>query len=363
MGDAILDLTETNPTRCGFVYNPDLLRSLASDESLRYEPDPHGLRTARESIAEYYRRKGVATDPANIFVTASTSEAYSYLFRLFCNPGEKVFVPRPSYPLFEYLCTINDVEPCAYRLSYDDEWHIGSDAFREVDELTKLILLVHPNNPTGSFVKQDERELVLGVAAQRRLALVVDEVFGEFGIGESNARAGSFAGETTGLVCTLGGVSKLLGLPQIKLAWIVLSGDDALVREARGRLEIIADTYLSVSTPSQHALPALFREGPAVTDQIRARITANHRSLQDALAGSAVSLLKTEGGWSAILRLPRIASDEAWSIRLLKECNVLVHPGHFFEMEPPSCIVVSLLQGESVFRDGIDRIAGLVRSV
>ncbi len=362
-GHTIFDLTETNPTRCGFDYDVNLIRSLSSADSLRYEPNPHGLLEAREHIAQYYRRKGIATDPANIFITASTSEAYSYLFRLFCNPGEKALVPKPSYPLFEYLCALNDVEPRSYRLLYDDEWRLGSDAFQDVDESVKLILLVHPNNPTGSYIKKDERERIARVAARGRLALVVDEVFGDFPLGGQENSAGSFAGESSGLVCTLGGVSKLFGLPQIKLAWIVLSGDGPLVQEARGRLEVIADTYLSVSTPSQHALPAILRSGSGVTGQIRARITSNDRTLRTVSAGSALSVLRTEGGWSAILRLPGICSDDEWSLRLLKERNLLVHPGHFFEMDLPSCIVVSLLPGEPIFREGIDRILALVRTV
>jgi aspartate/methionine/tyrosine aminotransferase len=363
-GEKILDLTQSNPTHCGFVYDPDLLQLLALEWSLLYEPDPKGLLDARLSIAESYDRKSVKVDPNNIFITASTSEAYSYLFRLFCNPGEKALVPKPSYPLFDYLCALNDVVDLHYRLGYDDEWHLESDSLRSrIDESTRLILVVHPNNPTGSFVKIPEQEQIVDTAIRHRLPLVVDEVFSEYPINAGEGYYGSFAGESRGLVCTLGGISKLLGLPQMKLAWIILSGDSAMVRDARSRLEIIADTYLSVGTPVQRALPELFHKGWGVTDQIRARIAANHSALCVATAQSPVSPLKTEGGWSAILRLPGILSDEEWAARLLKETNLLVYPGHFFEIDLDSCIVLSLLPPESAFLQGIKTIVSLVRSV
>ncbi len=363
-GERILDLTESNPTACGFRYPPELAQSLASEQSLLYEPDPRGLLSARNSVAEFYDRKGIHVDPGNIFLTASTSEAYSYLFRLLCNPGETVLVPRPSYPLFDYLCRLNDVEPIHYRLSYDNEWYLDGESLRNgFDQSTRALLLVHPNNPTGSFLKNREAEQVVEISLQHNIALIVDEVFGEYQIDPGEEIYGSFAGEQRGLVFTLSGISKLMGLPQMKLSWIVLSGDAALVHDARNRLDVISDTYLSVGTPIQQALSTLFRGGQEISAQIRARITANHAWLRASTSQGPISLLKAEGGWNAILRLPNIYSDEAWALRMLQECNILVHPGHFFEIEQDTCIVVSLLPEETSFSDGITRGTSLVRTL
>ncbi len=363
-GASILDLTESNPTRCGFQYNPELLDALRSERSLHYEPDPRGLLSARTAVAEFYARNGAAVDPANIVLAASTSEAYAFLFRLFCNPGESVLVPKPSYPLFDYLCALNDVEPIHYRLAYDDEWHLEAESLRgAVDSATRAVVLVHPNNPTGSFVKEHELAPIVGIAGRRNLPLIVDEVFREYPIGGIDGMAGSFAGLRSGLVCTLGGISKLLGLPQMKLAWIVLSGDSAAVRNAKNRLEIIADTYLSVGTTIQHALPKLFQISGGMTDQIRRRVAANHAHLCRSVGDSSMTVLNVEGGWNAILRLPAIHSDEEWAVQLLKEGNVLVHPGHFFEIEQNSCVVLSLLPEPTVFSQGISRTSDVVRSV
>jgi alanine-synthesizing transaminase len=362
-GEPILDLTESNPSHCAFSYDSELLRALSSDRSLLYEPEPHGLLSAREGIAEYYRRHGTLVDPSNIFLTASTSEAYSHLFRLLCNPGESVLVPKPSYPLFDYLCALNDVDVRHYRLVYDDEWRIDLDSIRGgIDPSTRALLLVHPNNPTGSFVKNEEQESILKLAQRHNLALIVDEVFGEFPLAEREGCHKSFASEERCPTFTLNGISKLLGMPQMKLAWITVSGEAAVVRNAVNRLEIICDTYLSTGTPIQQVLPSWLNDARLVTDQIKRRINANYHTLHSLTAQSSVSPLNAEGGWNAILQFPRIMSDEEWALRTLKESNVLIHPGHFFEIERDACLVTSLLPEESTFSNGIGKILELVHT-
>jgi alanine-synthesizing transaminase len=359
-GTPIVDLTESNPTRCGFSYSSRILESLADPSALQYDPDPRGTSSARKSIADYYHRKGIPVTPEAIILTASTSEAYTYLFTLLCDAGESVLVPKPSYPLFDYLCRLNDVEAVHYRLRYDDEWHIDFDSLREnVDSTTRAVLLVNPNNPTGSYAKKNERDKLVDFARRHELALIVDEVFFDYPIVERDDWYGSFAAEGGVTTFTLNGISKMLGLPQMKLAWLTLSGSAEVVRSACDQLEIIADTYLSVGTPIQRALPKLLADS-TVTDEIRERIRSNHRSLHSRLAGQSGSLLSTEAGWSAIVRLPNVASDDAWALQVLKNCNVLVHPGHFFEIEQESCIVLSLLPAEAMFLDGITKITKYV---
>lgn len=362
-GERILDLTESNPTRCGFTYDPAVLEALSTERSMSYEPEPHGLLIARKAISDQYDRQRITVDPSNIFLTAGTSEAYSYLFRLLCNPGENVLVPKPSYPLFDYLCALNDVEARHYRLRYYDEWELDFESLTgAVDSSTRAILLVHPNNPTGSFVRTKDREAITKFAREHGLALISDEVFGGFPLDNTEKPFESFATEPNGLVFTLNGVSKWLGLPQMKLAWIIVSGDEKLVSDATNRLEIISDTYLSVGTPVQHALPALFLDETNVTGQIRNRIRSNYRFLIQFLGQSSLSVLRAEGGWNAIVRLPGILSDEAWATRILAEGNVLFYPGHFFEVDLEASVIVSLLPEESVFSGGIHAMANVVRS-
>ncbi|HEY6950782.1 MAG TPA: pyridoxal phosphate-dependent aminotransferase [Bacteroidota bacterium] len=359
--EPIIDLTESNPTRCSFSYSRNILQALATDRSLLYEPDPRGLLSARERVAAYYGKIGLPVNPDNIILAASTSEAYTHLFRLLCNPGENVLVPKPGYPLFEYLCNHNDVEASFYRLRYDDEWQIDFESLQNAfDQSTRAILLVHPNNPTGSFIKPLERQRIVDFARQNNLALIVDEVFSEFSLTEVT-RQRSFAAEENVLTFTLNGISKMLGLPQMKLAWLTASGGADVVREAVRRLEFIADTYLSVGTPIQQALPTLLDDGGNVTAQITNRIRTNREKLSSALTGLPASLYNADAGWNAILRLPGIKSDEAWALDILRGKNVLVHPGHFFEMEQESSVVVSLLPPQAVFTDGIGGILDAVQ--
>ena len=359
-GERILDLTDSNPTRCGFTYDPALLRDLSTQQSLLYEPDPRGLLIARKAIAEQYARRHTPIDPSNIILTAGTSEAYSYLFRLLCNPGDNVLVPKPSYPLFDYLCTLNDVEARHYRLRYDDGWHIDRESLSEsVDSSTRAILLVNPNNPTGSFVKRKDREAIVEIGCEHGIALISDEVFGEFPLGTGNAFE-SCASENKGVVFTLNGVSKWLGLPQLKLAWITISGPGKLKEEAASRLEVISDTYLAVSTPAQQSLPSLIERGHSVTVQIKNRLEQNLGFLRQTLEHTPLSVLHVEGGWNAIVRLPNTRSDELWATRILDKGNVLVYPGHYFEIDRDVCVVVSLLLEASLFTEGIRSTLAIV---
>jgi aspartate/methionine/tyrosine aminotransferase len=336
---------------------------LSESEVLSYDPDPRGLLAARNAIAQLYATQGVELDLQNVFLTSSTSEAYAFLFRVLCNPGDSILVPKPSYPLFDYLCGLNDVDATPYQLRYDDEWRIDIELLSaSVQRSTRAILLVHPNNPTGSFIRNNEREALVELARQHNLALIVDEVFHTYAFDEAISHERSFADETSVLTFTLGGISKLLGLPQMKLAWIAVSGPLNLSHTASARLEIVADTYLSVGTPVQHALPSLLRQGKNITDQITTRVRANHDLLRSRIDdSSSISVFNSAGGWNAILQLPRIRTDEEWAVQLLKDHRILVHPGHFFDLERDGCLVISLLPPADVFSKGIVGILETVK--
>ena len=358
-GNRIIDLTESNPTNCGFLSVPDnLISAAALQHSTIYEPDPKGLIQTRRAVADWYGRQGTIVDPSQIVLSSSTSEAYSFLLRLLCNPSERIAVPRPGYPLFDYLADLNDVGRRHYTLAYDGEWHID---WRSLEDAltagTKALVLVHPNNPTGSFIKTDERECIVKISEEQDVPLIVDEVFGAFPFREDKKRFGSFAGTHNTLTFTLNGISKLAGLPQMKLAWIVVSGPDSLRSEALRRLEIIADTFLSVGTPVQHSLASLLGESSHTTGRIKERVVNNFEELTRIFAPSVpASLFSCEGGWSAVLRLPSTRSDEEWALDLLGGHGVLVHPGHLFDCDIVSCIVVSLLPPSEVVSEGIRRI-------
>jgi hypothetical protein len=361
--DEILDLSESNPTRCGFIHSPSLLIDSSSlKRSMLYEPDPKGLMTARQSIADWYKRQNIAVDPERIILASSTSEAYSFLFRLLCNVGDIVAVPKPSYPLFEYLARLNDVLTQQYRLAYDGEWLIDLPSVEEVlSSNADALILVHPNNPTGSYVKKEERDRIVSEARARRIPIIVDEVFSPFSFAKDERRAESFARTDQILTFTLNGLSKLVGLPQMKLAWIVVSGPETECAQALQRLEVIADTYLSVGTAVQHALPSLLNDPEAMTENILARTRSNFESLKAVCAaGSSATLFQCEGAWSALLRLPAKKSDEEWAFEMLRSQGVLTHPGHLFEIETKSCIVISLLPEHGVFTEGIRRILATV---
>jgi alanine-synthesizing transaminase len=355
-GEPVLDLTESNPTQCGFRYDPaDIADADTLAGSALYEPDPKGLLQARQAIADWYRRQDIAVSPHRIILTSGTSEAYSFLFRLLCNVGDVVAVPQPSYPLFEYLARLNDVLTQPYTLAYDGEWHFDRSSFQDVLATnTEALILVHPNNPTGSFVKKDERDWIVEEASTRDIPIIVDEVFGAFAFEDSPRRAGSFAATSSALTFTVNGLSKLLGLPQLKLAWIVVSGPDDQCEQAVHRLDLIADTYLSVGTVVQHSLSRLLTSPRAATENILRRVKNNYGVLRAACAsGSPASLLHCEGAWNAVLRLPEKKSDEEWAFGFLEDDGVLTHPGHLFDIAMKSCVVVSLLPEEGTFSEGI----------
>jgi alanine-synthesizing transaminase len=362
----VLDLTESNPTRCGFDYDETkILDAFHDPHILNYEPDPRGLDSARQAVLEYYQARGVRLDASQIFLTASTSEAYSFIFRLTADTGDQLLAPQPSYPLFEFLTQLNDLELARYPLIEEDRWRIDSNTLeRRICGRARAILVVHPNNPTGSFVHQQEREFLIDCCAERRVALIADEVFYDYDheIGDSD-KSRTFAGETGALVFTLSGLSKVSALPQMKCAWIVLSGPDNLVKEASARLEVITDTYLSTSTPVARALPALLSMRQELQAQIMARIRANLACLDRLIGtGARVRRFTVEGGWYAVLWLPTWRSDEAWSIRLLEEDGVLIHPGHFYDFQGDSHVVVSLICLPETFEAGIARLIDRLES-
>jgi alanine-synthesizing transaminase len=350
-GTEILDLTISNPTHAGFKYDESaILASLNQPASLDYDPQPKGLLAARAAVAAYY---GEAVDPESIVLTTSTSEGYSYLFRLLCNPGDEVLVPKPSYPLFDFLADLDDVKLVPYLLLYDHGWHIDLPSLQKaVGPRTRAVVVVNPNNPTGSYASEKEREALSEFCAEHHLALIVDEVFLDYAL-DGLARK-SFAVDTGALAFTLSGLSKISGLPQMKLGWVAVSGPN---REAAlSRLEIIADTYLSVNAPMQHAAASLLDQRKTLQPQILERVRTNLAELDRQLSSEqACTRLALEGGWCAILRVPAIQSDEDLAINLLKQARVLVHPGHFYDFPRDGYLVVSLITPIEEFRVGIER--------
>jgi len=359
-GRRIIDLTATNPTRAGFVYPPDLLAPLAAAAALEYRPEPFGVRDARAAVAADYRRQGLTVSADRIALTASTSEAYALLFKLLADAGDEVLIPRPSYPLFEHLASLDLVATRAYDLEYHGMWSIDLDSLtRAVTPRTRAVLLVSPNNPTGSFVAARDLERIAALCAERDLAIVADEVFADYALEPDAAASASRASTVaTALTFALGGLSKSIGLPQVKLGWIAASGPDHLVSDAMTRLELMCDTYLSVSTPVQIAAAALLDRGAVVREQIRTRVADNYRWLRSALAAvPACEVLRCDGGWSAVLRVPTFESEEDLVVGLVTTAGVLTHPGYFFDFRRESYLVVSLLPPPSEFQDGITAIA------
>jgi aspartate/methionine/tyrosine aminotransferase len=354
----VLDLTVANPTAAAIPYDRRaILEALALQAALVYAPSPFGLATAREAVARDLSAHGPAVDASRIVLTASTSEAYAFLFKLLCDPGDDVLVPRPSYPLFEHLARLECVRAVPYRLAYDGAWHVDLPSVRAaISARTRAIVTVSPNNPTGSYVKAAE----LAELAALGLPIVSDEVFARYALrpdrtGDRRA-ATALEAEGAPLVFALGGLSKLAGLPQAKLAWTAVGGEPSRVDGALGRLEVIADAFLSVGTPVQHALPGLLASRSVAERAIGERTRANLAWLAAEVTGSAASLLDVEGGWYATLRLPRTRDEEAWALRFLEEDAVHVHPGHFFDFEEEAYVVVSLLTPEATLREGARRM-------
>ena len=360
-GATVLDLTASNPTTVGLDYpEEDILKALAQPNSLVYEPAPQGMKVAREAVASYYADIGFLIAREDVVLTVSTSEAYSYVFRLLCDPGDEVLVPAPSYPLFEFLAELQDVRLVPYELVYDHGWQIEFESLRKgISRRTRAIMVVHPNNPTGHYCKQWEMDVLNAICQHHELAIVADEVFLDYSL--DGASRPTFAANRGALTFTLSGISKISGLPQMKAAWIVVSGPEALAREADARLEVIADTYLSPNAPIQWALQTLLESRNAIQRQLSTRIVDNLRALDQMLdAQTNCKRLAVEGGWYVVLRVPVTRSDEELAIELLTSKHVMVHPGHFYNFPGEGHLVLSLITPPGEFREGVVRVLELV---
>lgn len=388
-GSSILDLTESNPTRCGFAYPAEsILRAIADPAGLSYDPDPRGLRSAREAVARELSRfarssesRGDAAtahrfvDPDSIVLASGTSEAYSWLFKLLCEPGDRVLVPAPSYPLLDFLAHLENVELTQYPIRYDGRWHIDLERIAALcGPRTRALVIIQPNNPTGSFLSEQELSNLAAILADRGVSLISDEVFIDYGFdpaaspipsaldeplpggGTSAARSGE-----AGLRFVLGGLSKSAGLPQMKLAWIAVAGPSQQREAALQRLETIADTFLSVNTPVQVGVAQLPEVGASVREQIRTRVRVNRETLLGLQrSNSCWSCLDAQAGWYAVLRLPRLHSDDEWCLRFLERAHVHAHPGHYYSFPVDGHVVLSLLPRPEAFLEGITRIVRLV---
>ncbi|HEV2483983.1 MAG TPA: pyridoxal phosphate-dependent aminotransferase [Terracidiphilus sp.] len=358
-GLPIADLTASNPTRCGFQYGDELLEALTDPRALDYDPHPMGSNVARQAVSNYYSELGVVVDPSQIVLTTSTSEAYSFLFRLLCDPGCEILAPQPGYPLFDYLARLDDVVVRPVPLVYDQGWQIEPEGFRRaITTETRAIVLVHPNNPTGHFTKPWEAQELARMCREFSLSLIVDEVFLDYGMSGAGR---SFAGGLEEVaVFVVSGLSKIAGLPQMKAAWIVATGPGQA--EALERLEVIADTFLSMNAPVQCALPAWLEGRTAIQTQIRERVTENLAELDGQLVLlPGVHRLEVEGGWYAVLRIPALAPDERTVLALL-ERGVWVHPGYFFGMTESGWLVVSLLGPVAEFRSGVTSLVNYLQT-
>ncbi len=356
-GKPMLDLTVSNPTECGFEYDSSaVLNALSNPAVLSYEPNPRGLESARRAVAGYYAERKDEVSIEDIFLTTSTSEAYSYILRTLCDPGDEVLIPSPSYPLFDFLADIQDVSLVRYPLLYDHGWQIDFHALEQaITPRTRGVIVVHPNNPTGHFVKSADLAKLNSICAAREMAIIADEVFLDFTLEEN--RPASFAANRGAPTFTLSGLSKISGLPQMKAAWLIASGPQPWKSEALARLEVIADTYLSVNAPVQLAIPRFLEQRHAFQEQVISRVRRNLAELDRQLAmQKACSRLTVEGGWCAVLRVPATRSDEDLAINLLTAQGVSVHPGHFYEFPADGYLIVSLITPERTFAGGISRL-------
>lgn len=341
----VLDLTLSNPTLCGFNYLKDpRFQILDHAQNSVYKPDPRGLLSAREAVVRYYADKKIQVSPEQIFLTSGTSEAYTFLFRLLGNTGDTILAPKPGYPLFDTLCGLNDLELQKYRLYYGSVWNLDEKSLAGLcGKNSKALIWVNPNNPTGNFASAKEVKTLNDFSVQNSCPLIIDEVFFDYQRNMRNDNKQSFAGNSQALTFTLSGISKILGLPQMKLSWIVVSGPQGLAEEACRRLEVIADAYLSVNTPVQNALPMWLADREAVISEILSRVQQNYASFEEAArVHSGAEVLNSDGGWYAVLRVKGI-SDEEFCLKLLNEKNVLAHPGYLFDFEEEDCLVTTLL--------------------
>ena len=360
-GKSLLDLTISNPTECGFEYDSRaILQALANPASLTYDPDPRGLLVARQAVAAYYAARGTAVYADNIILTTSTSEAYTFVFRTLCNPGDEILIPEPSYPLFAFLADIQDVKLVRYPLIYDYGWQVNFHALQQrITPRTRGVIVVHPNNPTGHFTKPQELEKLNEICSAGNLAIIADEVFLDFAL-HAGQPSFTFAHNSAALTFTMSGLSKISGLPQMKAAWLLTGGPDQLKSEALARLEIIADTYLSMNAPVQHAIPTLLEQREPFQMQLLARERKNLAELDRQLATQkSCTRLVVEAGWYAVLRVPAIRSDEELAIELLAQKHVYVHPGHFYDFPSEGFLVVSLITREEEFAAGVKQLLSM----
>lgn len=356
-GCEVLDLTVSNPTAADLEYSAsEILSAMTDPRSLRYEPDPRGIEPARLAVSRYY---GPAVTPERVVLTAGTSEAYAYLLKLLCDAGDEILIPRPSYPLFDFLADLESVGTRYYRLLYDHGWIIDLDSvLQAITPRTRAIVVVNPNNPTGSFLKTDEYAGLAAICESNRLALISDEVFADFALETDARRVSTLTGKADVLTFCLSGLSKIAALPQMKLGWIVTDGPADQKREALERLELISDTFLTVNTAVQWAAPRLFDSAESVRSQIRRRTRANLDFVNGRLKATALKPLHVEAGWNVIIQAPRLRSEEEWALELLTRRHVLIQPGYFYDFESEAFIVLSLLSREEAFRSGVERLAG-----
>jgi alanine-synthesizing transaminase len=360
-GREVLDLTISNPTRSDLHYDTEtILRALINPKAMDYDPQPKGLRSAREAVADYYRKQHDDLDPESIVLTTSTSEGYSYLFRLLCNVEDEILVPKPSYPLFEFLADLQDVKLIPYPLLYDHGWQIDFPSlYKAVNHRTRAVVVVHPNNPTGSFVSDEERKTLNNFCGEYKLSLIADEVFLDYA--HDGVPRSTFAANREVQTFTLSGVSKISGLPQMKLAWIVTSGPRDAVLASLARMEVIADTYLSMNAPIQLAAAALLDQRHSIQPLLLDRVRANMSELDRTLAKQKTCRrLDVDGGWYAVLRVPVTRSDEDLAIEILRRLSVLVHPGHFYDFPSDGHLIVSLITPPQGFHRGIPRVLELL---
>jgi alanine-synthesizing transaminase len=362
-GTRVLDLTVSNPTRAGLRYDePRILQSLASPHAMDYDPQPRGLPSARAAVADYYQtHHGIHhLDPERLILATSTSEGYSFVLRLLCNPGDELLVPKPSYPLFEFLADLQDVKLVPYPLIYDHGWQMDFPSLqRVVTKRTRGVVVVHPNNPTGSFVHPGEQESLNSFCREHGLAVIADEVFLDYAY--DRAPQQSFAANQDVLTFTLSGVSKISALPQMKVAWIVTSGPEAEVEAAQARLEVISDTYLSMNAPIQWAVPALLGQRESIQQQLLDRVLGNLAELDRQLAAqNTCQRLSVEGGWYVVLRVPVTQTDEELAVDLLRRKSVLVHPGHFYDFPSDGYLVLSLITQKAEFAEAVHRMLEIV---
>ncbi len=357
-GAHVLDLTISNPTRAGLHYDaPQILKSLSSPRAMDYDPQPKGLPSARAAVADYYRTEhGINLDSDRLLLTTSTSEGYSFVLRLLCNPADELLVPKPSYPLFEFLADLQDVKLVPYPLIYDHGWQMDFPSLRSaVTKRTRGVVVVHPNNPTGSYVHQEEQKSLNHFCREHELALIADEVFLDYA--HDREKRQSFAANQEVLTFTLSGVSKISALPQMKVAWIVTSGPAADVEGAQARLEVIADTYLSMNAPIQWATPTLLDQRKTIQPQLLDRVRGNLAELDRQLAAQkSCERLNVEGGWYAVLRVPVTRTDEELAIDLLRRESVLLHPGHFYDFPSDGYLVLSLITQKAEFAEASRRV-------